>query len=188
MKRFVLSIGTLALLAACGGGGEEVACDQAYWDGTVGTCIPDGWQVVDRATLDQRQVPEETVVAFQAEQPYSGQFPIVVVTREQLTQEVESGQYSELSVESVKGLPQYEEIDVRTVTIDGNDVSLHIYSAQPDEGEPKARFYQVSIVSGTTGYAFTGGTPLGVQDEIEDQILLILENATLLPPEEEEEE
>ena len=187
MRTLSLTLGLCALLVACGGGGASTACVSEYWDGSIGTCLPEDWKVVEKSALEQRGVPPEVVVAFQAEQPVSGQFPTVTVTREALTEEIEPTQYSELSVQSVRGIPQYEEIDDREITIDDETVHLHIFSAQPREEEPKAKFYQVSVALGTTGYSYTAALPLGVEDDLEDQVLLILENATLLPPTEEEE-
>jgi hypothetical protein len=185
-KRSTLLISLCLFLAACGGS-AEVACEQAYWDGTIGTCLPSGWKVVERGTLDARGVPTEVVAAFQAEKPFSGQFPTVTVTRETLTEEVTSAEYSEASVQAVQGLPAYEELDSRTVTVDERDVQLHIFSAQPRAEDPKARFYQVSFTGEGAGYTFTAAVPLSITDEMEEQILLVLENATVQEPADTEE-
>lgn len=175
-------------LAACGGsGGGDVACDQTYWDGTVGTCLPEGWIVIEREALQERGIPGETIVAFQAEKPFSGQYPTVTVTRETLDDEVPSDEYSEASIESVLNLPGYEELDTQSMTIDDEDVQMHVFSAQPRPEDPKAKFYQVSFSGDKAGYTLTAAVPLAVSDETEDAIVLILENATLVEPAEDEE-
>lgn len=168
------------LLAACSGGGEAQAnCEFAYWDGVVGTCLPNGWHVVDRAGLDKRGVPRDVLVAFQSDAPAAGQFPTVTVTREVLAQPVDAPTYSEASVQTVQSLPGYEQLDVRTVTIDDEEVNLHIFAAQPKSDAPKTRFYQVSVAGGGSGYTFTAAVPLSIESSLENQILLILQNATL---------
>jgi hypothetical protein len=183
MKKTLLSlICSGLLLAACGGGSAEVACENQYWDGTVGTCLPGGWQVLDRGVLDQRGAPAEVMVAFQADQPVSGQFPTVTVTRELLKEAMEPVQYSDASIQSVTTLQGYEEGETETVTIDGNDLKLHTFSAQPRADEPRVRFFQVSTAAGTSGYTFTGAVPLTVEDTTEGQIKLILGNVTLQDP------
>lgn len=192
MTRTTISMSSLLVsslfLAACGGSGSaDVACEQAYWDETVGTCLPPEWVVVERDAMDARGVPAEVIAAFQSETPFSGQYPTVTVTRETLPEEVASGDYSDASMESVRNLPGYEELDTRKVTIDNEDVSLHIFSAQPRPEDPKARFYQVSFSGGKAGYTFTAAVPLAITDETEEEILLIMENATLRAPEDAQE-
>ena len=180
MRTFGYALGLCLLLAACGGGGTDttITCAFAYWDGTVGTCLPHGWHVVERSSLDQKGVPRDVLVAFQSDAPSAGQFPTVTVTREALAQPIASTAYSEASVQSVKSLPGYQEVDVRTVTVDDADVSLHIFSAQPRPDEPKSRFYQVSAAKDSAGYTFTAAVPLSIESAMENQILLILGNAT----------
>lgn len=182
MKRLLFTLGTLLLLSACSGTETAASCAFAYWDGTVGTCLPTGWHVVDRSGLDQKGVPRDVLVAFQADVPSSGQFPTVTVTREALDKPVDSAAYSIASVQSVKGLPGFSELDLRSLTIDDADVAIHIFSAQPRSDEPKSRFYQLSIASGTNGYTYTAATPLSVDSTAENQILLILQNASLKKP------
>lgn len=181
--RKILSIPLFCLLlTACGSAATEVACTTVYEDAFVGTCLPEGWHVVDRGELDDRGVPVEVTTAFQSDAPYSGQFATVTVTREVLPQHLDSVAYSEASILSVQTLPGYEEIDRRSVTIDAAKVTLHIFTAQPRGDQPESRFYQVSAVSpDTIGYTFTGATPVSVPDELETQIIAILRNATLAP-------
>jgi hypothetical protein len=186
MKKPVLLVVSAAFfLSACGGGeSSSVACESQYWDGTVGTCLPAEWKVLERSVLDQRGAPPEVVVAFQANEPVSGQFPTVTVTRETLKQTMTSPEYSELSVQSVATLPGYEEGSERSLTVDEEEVTLHTFTAQPRSEEPRVRFFQVSIASGTSGFTYTGAVPLTVPTKTENEIRLILENATLRETEE----
>lgn len=174
-----LSVGLL--LAACGGG-SVATCSQTYWDGTVGTCLPEGWSVVDRETLNQRGVPEETIAAFQADESTSGQFPTITITREQIGQVVSPSQYSEASIRSIEVLPGYERIDRTDTTVDGADVVLHIFSLQPVQDEPRRRFYQESTTVEDIGYSITATTPLSVDSDTEGAIKLILSNITFSEP------
>jgi hypothetical protein len=188
MKKMFATGFCLLFLAACGGSGSaEVACENIYWDGTVGTCLPAEWKVLDRNVLDQRGAPPEVIVAFQAEKPVSGQFPTVTVTREALQEEMTSPQYSEASVQSVTTLPGYEEGDQTKVTVDKADIVLHTFTAQPKSDEPRVRFFQVSVAAQKAGYTYTGAVPLTVSAAIENQIKLILQNATLSDPNAKEE-
>lgn len=168
----------LVSLAACGGS-TAVECTQSYWDGEVGTCLPDGWHVLDRSNLDDRGVPEEAVVAFQTDESVAGQYLTIVVTREDLAEDMLSTDYSEAGVASVGSLPGYTRIDERTVAIDGEDHILHIFTAQPSDAQPVARFYQLSLAKGRQGYTFTAATPVSIDDSAEDRITAILESATL---------
>jgi hypothetical protein len=177
--RRLLALAGLLLLTACGGS-EATVCERGYWDGTVGTCVPEGWQVLDRAALDEKGMPPEVVVAFQSETPVSGQLVTVTVTREALTQPLSSVDYSEASIASVAGLPNYEEEDRQSTTVDGEDVDIHIFTAQPSPDQPESRFYQLSAVSGSVGYTFTAATPVTVPDEVEQQVLSLLQNVTFV--------
>lgn len=185
MRKTLAFVGVTLLLSACGGSSAEITCESAYWDGTIGTCLPNGWRVVDRDELDERGIPGEVLVAFQSEEPYAGQFATVTVTREILAQDLTSPEYSEASVASVKGLPGYTEVDEQTVSVDGEDVLMHIFTAQPQEDQPESRFYQVSAVSNNEGYTFTGATPVSVSDELEAQVQLILSSASFQEAKEE---
>ncbi|MBU0767083.1 hypothetical protein KKF55_04890 [Patescibacteria group bacterium] len=184
MYKFLLPFFTLAfLLTACGGGGSsKVECDKEYWDGTVGTCLPVGWIVIDRETLRQRGVPDETLTAFRSEESVSGQFPSISITQERLTSKIDAKSYSEASIRSVSTLPGYTLVDSPSVKIDGEEVAMHIFSAQPVENEPARRFYQVSTISGDMGYTVTASAPFFVEKDLEDAIKFILESATFEAP------
>lgn len=186
MQRHILAISSLVLLLSACGGGTAVECAQSYWDGEVGTCLPSGWHVLDRANLDDRGVPEEAVVAFQTDESIAGQYLTIVVTRENLPEEVASEDYSEAGAASVTTLPGYGRIDERTVKIGDKDHVLHVFTAQPSTEQPMARFYQISLAKGDTGYTFTAATPVSIDDSAEERIVAILENATLDAPAEED--
>ena len=176
VRRFPVSFLALALfLTACGGGDSgRVVCDQDYWDGTIGTCLPENWFVVDSETLRQRGVPDDVVVAFQDEEPVSGQFPTVTITREKLARPVSPSDYSNASIRSVEVLPGYEQLDTSDVRVADAGVRLHVFSAKPNADEPQRRFYQVSTVHGEYGYTITAASPLSVSKGIEDELKLIL--------------
>jgi len=179
MRRLFALTGLL-LLTACGGSNTAAVCDRGYWDGTVGTCVPEGWVVLDRAQLDQKGMPPEVVVAFQSETPVSGQFVTVTVTREAMNQPLSSPDYSDASIASVAGLPGYDEQDRQAVTVDGEDVDIHIYNAQPSPDQPESRFYQLSAVANSAGYSFTAATPVSVPDAVEAQVLSMLNSVTFV--------
>ena len=186
MKRFLVLSVTLLLLSACGGKSRSVKCDQNYWDGTVGTCLPKGWYVIDAETLRQRGIADDTVAAFQAEEPISGQFPTVTITKEQLGRTVNPGDYSFASVRSIEVLTGYEELDTEEIKIDGEKVKLHTFSAKPQLNEPKRRFYQVSTVHEKVGYTVTATAPLSIERNDEQKLRLMLTEFSFEEPEEEE--
>jgi hypothetical protein len=133
-------------------------------------------------TLRQRGVPEETIAAFQSSESFSGQFPTVAVTRERLANVVDAKQYSDANIRSVQVLDGYEHIDTRDFKIDDSKVSLHIFTAQPIEGEPRRRFFQVSTTVGETGYTVTAVSPVSINKELQESLLLILEQVTFTEP------
>jgi hypothetical protein len=182
MRRHSILLSTFLLALSACGGGTTVECAQQYWDGEVGTCLPSGWQVLDRANLDDRGVPEEAVVAFQTEESIAGQYLTIVVTREKLPNDVASAEYSEAGAASVTTLPGYARINETNVKIDGENHILHAFTAQPSQDQPMARFYQLSLAKGSTGYTFTAATPVSIDESAEERITAILMNATLRAP------
>ena len=121
------------------------------------------------------------IVGFQAKDPVSGQFPTVTVTKEVLTQEVAADQYSIASIRSVSVLQGYELIDTKAVKIDeGTEVALHVFTAQPLEGEPQRRFYQLSTTHEKVGYTVTAAAPLSVEKELDAALRLILSELTFV--------
>lgn len=188
-KQFVLlSIVVSLLLVSCGGGSSSstASCDQDYWDGEIGTCLPSGWDILDRETLRQRGVPEETIVAFQSQESVSGQFPIVAITREQLANPVGSDEYSDANIRLISAFEGYEHIDTKDTDVAGQSVSMHMYSAQPIESEPRRRFYQVSLTNGDVGYTVTAAAPISLDGSFEKKMLLMIEQLTFEERKEEE--
>lgn len=184
MKRLSAVLAAVLFLASCGGGSSTsaTACAQQFWNGTIGMCLTTGWNIVDRETLTQRGVPDEVIAAFQADKAVAGQFPTITVTRENLQTKTDSTSYSKASIRSVGTLPGYKLIDTRDMKVDGQTVQMHVFTAQPLAEEPERRFYQVSAVSGNTGYTFTALTPLSVSDALEKQIKTMLQAVTFIDP------
>lgn len=181
MRRLPIAL-ALLLLAACGGSSNSSSvaqCDQRYWDGTVGTCLPEGWHVVDTADLQSRGAPREVLVAFQADEAIAGRFPLITVTTQQLAQGLKPAEFDEQSRQSVKTLPGYTLVDERETEVDNLPYTLHIFSAQPIAEQPTQRFYQISVAGEGRGYTFTGVLPLTVSKEQEAGVLTLLSNVTL---------
>jgi len=173
-------------IAGCGGGGEndgETTCSQQYWNGEVGVCLPAGWEVLSRETLDDRGVPQDVIAAFQTEKPVAGQYPTVTVTRETLASPITGPEYSKASIRSVSALPGYRLIDAKPVTIEGQEVEIHIFSAQPITEDPERRFYQVSAVTQSGGYTITGLTPLSVTSALDRDITNTVRSLRFTDPE-----
>ena len=168
------------LLSACGGSKTEIACTQPYWDGVIGTCLPSGWHALSKDQMRSRGVPPDVIAGFEREQPVAGQSPIVIVLREQLPSAMDNAAYEEASMNTVKGLPSYEEIDQRSTDIDDEDAVIHIYSAQPLPERPKGKFYQLGAVKDTVGYTMTAALPLSPDGTVEDEVLLILDGFTFV--------
>lgn len=184
MRRFLLLCSTVVLCAGCGSSGSssKVACDQQFWNGTVAVCLPTGWKVIDQATLSAKQVPEETVVAFQYTTPHAGQLDTVTVVRESLNAESTTTEYADANVLAVSTLPDYKLIDKQTITIDGASSVLHVFSARLNPSEPIRRYYQSYAALDRTGYTFTGSFPLSIADSEASQIQFILKNVSLKDP------
>jgi len=180
MKHLATTIVLSLLLAGCGSSDIAAECVTDYWDGTYGTCLPEGWTVMDKETLRQRGVPDETVTAFRSDLSVSGQFPSITVTREPLQQVVTASDYSDASIRSVSVLPQYTLVDSTSVNIDDENVKMHVFTGQPVADEPARRFYQVSTVVGSDGFTVTASAPLFIDRELEKQIQLILEQSTFI--------
>lgn len=189
MTRFLLPLFALAiLLTACGGGGGSSDCDNEYADSRLSLCLPDRWIVMDGETRRQRGIPDETIVAIRFEEAISGQFPAVTVTRETMRREVSPLDYSEAGIRSVSTLPGYTLTDTKEVRIDGEDVSMHIFTAQPISDEPARKFYQISTVSGNDGYTVTAAAPLFIESSVEKQIESIVMSISFEKEAPEEEE
>ena len=83
-------------------------------------------------------------------------------------------------------MKDYKQVDLKEFEVDGEAVQLHIFTGQPIEGEPGRRFYQVSTSSEDIGYTLTAVTPVSIDGSLESQVMLMLNNFTLIEPEEEE--
>lgn len=182
-RQLSLLIGSSLLIASCGGSAEQAKCTRQYWDGVIGLCMPAEWVVIEHEQLRERGIPEDVIVAFKREQAVSGQFPTMTVTQEMLKQPMDSAAYSDASVRSVSVLPGYKQIDARDVRIDDASVDLHIFTAQPSADEPERRFYQVSAVSGSSGYSVTALAPLAPPSDVESEIELMMGSITFKAPE-----
>lgn len=184
MRRALILGLTTLLLAGCGGSGgsSKVVCDQQFWNQIFAVCLPKDWRVLSQETLTQLGVPEETVAAFQYTVPHAGQLDTVTVTKEPLSEDMETPEYSQSNVLAVSALPDYKLIDKQTVYVDGKESALHIFSARPSPDQPIRRYYQVSAASGRTGYTFTGSFPLSIQDSEADQVTFILKNVSFTDP------
>lgn len=183
MRRTLLLL-TCVFLASCGGSssGSSAACDQQYWDGTIGTCLPAGWHVVSNTDLQTRGAPREVVIAFQADTAISGRYPLVTVTSQAMPSGMDAATFDQQSRDSVKTLPGYAQVDARDTKIDKNTVKLNIFTAQPIGDQPVQRFYQLSIPSGDKGYTFTGVLPVSVASNDEAKMLTLLTHVTFVAP------
>lgn len=187
MRRLSVLLACL-FLAACGGSSTSTAvvCDQQYWDGTVGTCLPEGWHVVDAGDLQARGAPREVIAAFQADEAIAGRFPLVTVTDQQLPSGQKPKEFDVQSRLSVKTLPGYALVDEREVAVDSVPYTLHVFTAQPIAEEPVQRFYQLSAAGESRGFTFTGALPLTVSNAEEERLLTLLTHVTLVHAAEEE--
>ncbi len=184
IRSATLLLGFLAL-TACGSSStasKTVVCDQQYWNGSVSVCLPKGWKVLSREQLTVLGVPEETVAAFQFETPQAGQLDTVTVTREPLSQEMTTSDYSQSNILAVSALPDYKLLDKIVVTIDSQESAIHVFSARPSSEQPIRRYYQLSATVARTGYTFTGSFPLSIQDSEAAEVLFILKNASFTDP------
>lgn len=185
MKRLIATLSVTLLLAACGGSSSsstEISCKEQFWNGVIGLCLPAGWTVLEQETLADRGVPEQVMVAFQAEKTVSGQTPTITVTSEKLNTPLDSAAYSKASIRSVTTLPGYKLIDSRAMTVEAQNVDLHIFSAQPISGEPERRFFQLSAVGANIGYTVTALTPVSISDTLQKEIMLIMNSVRFSEP------
>lgn len=173
---------SLLLVGCSSNGSSSSLCAKQFWNGTIGTCLPETWQQLSDEALDNQGVPEETVLAFQSTEARDGQFDTVTVTEEPLPQDMNFQDYGEANMLAVSSLPDYSLKDKREITIDGADAILHIFAARPVPEKPIRRYYQTSVTKGNTGYTFTGALPLSITPDDEEEIVAILRNVTLKNP------
>ncbi len=182
LRSVALVLGFLALSACGTSTTTTVTCDQQFWNGSVSACLPKGWKVLSRDQLMTLGVPEETVAAFQSDTPHAGQLDTVTVTKEPLSQEMATPDYSQSNILAVSALPDYKLIDKVVVTIDGKESAIHVFSARPSPDQPIRRYYQLSASIDRSGYTFTGSFPLSIQDSEASEVLFILKNASFVDP------
>lgn len=190
MKRIFVAVVAATFLAGCGSSSSKsnkVVCEQQFWNTMFAACLPKGWRVLSNETLRQLGVPEETVAAFQFDTPHAGQLDTVTVTREPLSTEMKTPDYSQSNLLAVSALPDYRLIDKETVYIDGEQSSIHVFSARPSPDQPIRRYYQISVSKEKTGYTFTGSFPLSIEESEADQVKFILKNVSFNDPNPEEE-
>ncbi|MEQ1849350.1 MAG: hypothetical protein ABL890_02040 [Candidatus Peribacteraceae bacterium] len=185
MQRTLALLGMMTLLAACGGSGSTsttAKCTQQFWNKVFAACLPDGWKVLSEDTLRTLGVPEETMTAFQATEPHAGQLDTVTVTTEPLSTDLGTTEYSQANILAVSSLPEYQLIDKETVFIDGDESSIHVFSARPTPGQPIRRYYQLSASKEKTGYSFTGSFPLSIEEDEAKAVALILKSVSFNDP------
>ncbi len=183
MQRFIIAWTTVLLLAGCGSAATTtVTCEQQFWNGVFAACLPKGWRVLSSDTLRQLGVPEETTAAFQFDTPHAGQLDTVTVTREPLSTDIQTPEYSQSNQLAVSALPDYRLIDKETVYVDGQESALHVFSARPSADQPIRRYYQISASQNKTGFTFTGSFPLSIQESEADQVTFILKNISFKDP------
>ncbi len=184
MRKFLLGVSTLVLVTSCTGSGKTpaVSCVSQYWNGVFGVCLPKGWSLLDKEILQERGVPDQVLAAFQSDKGVSGQTPTVTVTSERLNTPLTSPDYSKASIRSVTSLPGYKLLDSKTIEVEGQDVEMHTFTAQPSTGEPERRFTQVSAVAANIGYTFTALTPVSISDTLSQEIDVIMRSVRFSEP------
>lgn len=184
MRKTVLLTCMAFLLASCGGSSNTpaVACDLEFWNGTFSTCLPAGWKVLSQESLKLLGVPEETIAAFQVQDPRGGQFDTVTVTREPLAEDMDTPAYSQANIVAVSTLPDYKLIDKKVAYVDGKESAIHVFSARPAADVPIRRYYQVGATASKTGYIFTGSFPLSVDAQEAAEVEFILQNISFADP------
>jgi hypothetical protein len=182
--RIIVGCSLLSLLAGCGASSSTstVTCDQQFWNNEVAACLPKGWKVLSQEQLALLGVPEETVAAFQFETAHAGQTDSVTVTKETLVQETKTPDYSASSIQGVASLPEYKLLDKITVTVDGSETAIHVFSARTQADQPVRRYYQLSVAKDRVGYTFTGSFPLSIQESEAADVEFILKNVSLKDP------
>ena len=175
-KHIALGIILSILLAGCGGSGTT--CDEIVQVNEFSMCLLSDWAQVPEESLRLEGVPEETMAAFQMKVERGGQRDNIVITRERVKSGVAPLQYAETNMKIVEKTPEYMLTEKRELTVDGKDTILHIFSARPVPDLPARRFYQVSFVSGTTGYVVTGTLPYSVEETIEQGLLTMLSSVS----------
>lgn len=171
---------SLILLAACGS--ASVTCKDVVWTGEFGLCLSEGWEQISAEALKAEGIPTETVAAFHRTDPSGGQRDNVVVSMESLPGNVPALAYAEANLKVVEAVPDYALLEKREVKIDGSVTLLHIFTARPVADLPVRRFYQLSIVKGTSGYSFTGTLPFATDDTAEKTLIDMLLSVTLEEP------
>lgn len=172
----VITLGLL-LLSACGGSSGK--CDERVQAGPLSLCLQKGWEQVPDERLREEGVPTETIAAFQLSERRGGQRDNIVISHENLPAEISAKKYSEANIRTIGVTPEYALLEKREVKINGENTILHIFSARPVPDLPARRFYQASIVDGTTGYVITGTLPFSVESKIEEGLVTMVLSATL---------
>lgn len=172
------------VLVACGSQDNTVAvaCESQFWNNIFATCLPAGWRVLSSDNLRTLGVPEETIAAFQVAEAQNGQFDTVTVTQEPLAQDLTTTNYSIANITAVSALPDYSLLDKTVQYVDGQETSLHVFSARPVPDAPVRRYYQVSAVKDRMGYTFTGSFPLSIGSDEADEVTFILKNISFTDP------
>jgi hypothetical protein len=175
MKLYAIFLLSIALVS-CSSEGTGANCYKEYWNGEVGACLPKNWQVISSETMQERGVSNDAIVAFQSEEPVSGQFLTVGITQEVLREVIDPTMYSQANIRLVSALPGYELTDITSTTVDGSAVELHVFNAQPVSDEPVRKFYQISTVANAKGYSITGTSPVSISDSAQNEIIAIVQS------------
>lgn len=179
----LLPVCVLALTACSGSSGTSgsaSSCAQEFSNGTLTICLPDDWTLLTDADLRERGLPDEAVAAFQAQAAVSGQLPTVMVTRETLAQALTSDQYGTANVQAVSVYPQYKLLDELRTTVNGEEATLHVFTAQAVSGEPARRYYQLAAVQNGEGYTVTGVAPVSIDTALDKTLRSIVRSLSFV--------
>lgn len=134
-------------------------CDHPFWTGAVGLCLPDGWEEVAPADVTDKT---DAVLAFQSPAFDRTRRAALIIEQAGLLDLSSSAIYSSQKIDEAMSWAFYTLVSKTDVDLDGQTVSLHVFTAQ----EPKAfgikTYYQLSGLRGRTGFTAT----VAVDDDI----------------------
>lgn len=151
----------------------KVQCTK-YWSGTVGACLPKGWEALDRTELLRARTSKDVVAGIKTDIPLDDITSFVTIRY---------GVLDSVDFVSNSQIVGYEEVETLTVNVGGRERTLRIFDALAKKRE-KFRYYEMNngISLSDKHFAVTMVTPTDISSSDYAEIIAFYKSLTFKKP------
>lgn len=146
------------------------SCSHARTFGVLDFCLLDGWKQQDKDFI--YGIP---FVGFYSYSSVEGVPLLIVVSELKLPRYLRPISFGAFITDQLKGMTDYELIETRPLTFNGQKNVLYIFNARFDAEKPLYRFYVIGVMNGKKGYVVSGAIPPDFSAADEQSVLSFFE-------------